>query len=310
MLTDVDLAARTRTAVDAAVRAARRNGLTPGVPRVLHDLFSVVVDLAPEPVVVRVPTVLPPGLDGAAQRAQQAREVAVCRWLTDTGHPAVAPAPAVPDQPVEQDGFSVTFWTRLDTVPTPEFDPVTAGAALAALHAALRPCPIDLAWMHPLDDSVSAMLDLLRDDPAFVSPADRSRALREWEAITAVLGTADGLAARYPDAVVQSLHGDAPTYNVLHTVDGPRDADFEHVTRGPVEWDLTFCGPEMSAAYAEAAGRPVDTELLALCEAARLVQLVACFALVPQQPSLGEGMRPMLDQWRQSSPCGGILDVR
>lgn len=310
MLTEAELAARTRTAVDAAVRAARRNGLDPQTPSVLHDLFSVVVDLAPEPVVVRVPTVLPPGLDAAGQRAQQEREVAVCRWLADTGHPTVEPAPAVADQPVEQDGYSLTFWTRLDTVPAPEHDPVAAGAGIAALHAALRPCPLELSWLQAFDDSVPAMLEALRDDPAYVSPGDRSRAAREWEAIAAVLGSPEGLAARYPAAVVQPVHGDAPSYNVLPTAAGARDADFEHVSRGPVEWDLTFGGPEFTAAYGAAAGRPVDAELLALCEAARLVQIVACFAMVPRQPSLGEGMRPLLEQWRASDPCGGILDAR
>ena len=52
--------ARTARAVGAAAAAGRQLGLEVREPRVLYDVFSVVVHLAPSPVVVRVPTVLPP----------------------------------------------------------------------------------------------------------------------------------------------------------------------------------------------------------------------------------------------------------
>ena len=58
MLTVDDLAARTDRAVAAAAASGRDVGLTVAEPRVLYDVFSVVVHLAPAPVVVRVPTVL------------------------------------------------------------------------------------------------------------------------------------------------------------------------------------------------------------------------------------------------------------
>ncbi|GHB48866.1 hypothetical protein GCM10010377_44790 [Streptomyces viridiviolaceus] len=66
--TPQDIARRTSFAVDAAVGAGRDLGLTVTDAKVLHDLFSVVVHLAPSPVVVRIPTVLPPetGLDSLA----------------------------------------------------------------------------------------------------------------------------------------------------------------------------------------------------------------------------------------------------
>ena len=60
MMTPDEIAARTSRAVAAATAAARDLGLAVDDPRVLYDVFSVVVHLAPEPVVVRVPTVLPP----------------------------------------------------------------------------------------------------------------------------------------------------------------------------------------------------------------------------------------------------------
>lgn len=246
MLTDAELAARTARAdraVATAVPAAGDHDYRPGTPRVLHDLFSVVVALEPEPVVVRVPTVLPPGLDPAGQ---------------------------------------------------------------AAAHRAAT-TSVELDRMHPLDDSVAAMLDALRHDSTHVSPTDRDSALREWAMILAVLGDEAGCADRFPGTRPQPVHGDSPAYNVLRTPDGPCDADLEHVCVGPVEWDPTFAGPEVVAAYERAADRPVHAELLALCEEARLVQLVACFAMVPQQPGLGDGMSPLLELWRASEPCGGVL---
>ncbi|MFG1633672.1 hypothetical protein [Pseudonocardia alni] len=70
MLTAAELAARTDRAVDTAVSVTLDHGYRPGTPRVLHDLFSIVVALEPEPVVVRVRTGLPPGLDPAGQAEQ------------------------------------------------------------------------------------------------------------------------------------------------------------------------------------------------------------------------------------------------
>ncbi|MGH3889467.1 MAG: aminoglycoside phosphotransferase family protein, partial [Pseudonocardiaceae bacterium] len=58
MLTSDELAARTDRAA-AAAATGRDLGLTVTDPRVLYDLFSVIVHLSPAPVVVRVPTVLP-----------------------------------------------------------------------------------------------------------------------------------------------------------------------------------------------------------------------------------------------------------
>ncbi|MGH3803608.1 MAG: aminoglycoside phosphotransferase family protein, partial [Pseudonocardiaceae bacterium] len=83
MLTSHELAARTDRAVAAAAAAGRDLGLTVTDPRVLYDLFSVIVHLSPAPVVVRVPTVLPRTVaaDPGAQAAQQRRELAVTGWL-------------------------------------------------------------------------------------------------------------------------------------------------------------------------------------------------------------------------------------
>ena len=83
MLTAEELSARTRRAVAAATAAGRDLGLTVTEPRVLYDVFSVLVHLRPAPVVVRVPTVLPRTVaaDPDSQAAQQRAELSVAGWL-------------------------------------------------------------------------------------------------------------------------------------------------------------------------------------------------------------------------------------
>ncbi|HEX2212203.1 MAG TPA: aminoglycoside phosphotransferase family protein, partial [Mycobacterium sp.] len=110
MLTIDDIAARTARAVAAAVAAGTDLGLHVADPRVLYDVFSVVVHLRPAPVVVRVPTVLPRSYSTSpeAQTVQQRAELAVTEWLADRGHPVVRPSPLVPREPVRREGFSMT----------------------------------------------------------------------------------------------------------------------------------------------------------------------------------------------------------
>ncbi|MGZ5379953.1 MAG: hypothetical protein ACXWD8_18780 [Mycobacterium sp.] len=121
MLTPDELAARTERAVSAATAAGGDLGLPVSQTRVLYDVFSVIVHLAPAPVVVRVPTVLPPSYsaDPETQTAQQRSELDVAGWLADRGHPVVPPSPLVPREPVRREGFSMTFWQFVDEVPGP-----------------------------------------------------------------------------------------------------------------------------------------------------------------------------------------------
>ncbi|MFD0385295.1 hypothetical protein ACFQ2B_32610 [Streptomyces stramineus] len=102
------LSDRAERAVHLATRAGRRLGLRADAPRVLHDVFNVLVHLAPDPVVVRVPSLALS--DAVEQAARQRYELAVAGWLADTGAPVVRPSPLVPREPVEIDGRSLTFW--------------------------------------------------------------------------------------------------------------------------------------------------------------------------------------------------------
>ncbi|MCS7481187.1 phosphotransferase [Umezawaea endophytica] len=300
--------ARTARALAAATGAGRDLGLEVTDPKVLHDVFSVVVHLAPSPVVVRVPTVLPPSFqaDLAAQHRRQRDELAVVGWLADRGFPVIPPSPLVPREPVQRDGFSMTFWQFVEIRQDVEPDYAHNAAATAELHAALRDYPGELPFLSSFDRTVTESLDFLESRPDLVEAADLERARREWAFLEPVVGSREGFAKAFPDVVVQTVHGDSPPANLVTTVHGDLHADFELVTSGPVERDLVMIGPDGEAAYDEAAaaqGLPtLNREVLALVSAAGFIQVVACLALVPQLPLLAEGLKPALEAWRSTTP--------
>jgi hypothetical protein len=299
-------AARRERAVAAAVTAGRAAGLDVRAPEVLYDVFSVVVHLAPAPVVVRVPTVLPPTVraDPAAQLAQMATELAVTRWLADRGFPAVRPAA---EHPWVEDGLAMTAWQLVTTTEEPVADE-TAGTAVARLHAALADCPVPLPWWFPLDasiaDGIGRLGGLLPED-------DVARAHAEWALLRPLAEDPAAFAATFPDAYVQPVHGDAPFYNLLPTAEGPVASDLEHVHRGLREWDLAGAGPGVLDGYraeAERLGQPALQErLLAVAERGRELQLLAVLHLDAELPGLLAGLAPMVQSWRERPPLADLL---
>ncbi|MES2645039.1 MAG: phosphotransferase [Myxococcota bacterium] len=306
-----ELAARTASVVDAAAVAGRALGLDVRAPVVLHDVFSVVVHLAPAPVVARVPVVMAPGHDIAAQLVRQQRELDVVAWLAARGVPVVAPSPGVPRAPVRQGERSMTFWELVEVAADHAPYAATDSAVTAELHAALRDHPTAaLPFLSPVTRSVPSGLAFLAAHPGLLAPADLDRARREWAVLEPVLSSHERFAAAFPHASVQTLHGDAPSYNVIRTTSGLRFADFEDVTLGPIEWDLAGCTPEDAHGYDAAADRlglcPHDPEVLRVMNTARMLQVVTAFALVPQLPLLASGLPPALDAWRAMPFAGGL----
>ncbi|MDY7227039.1 phosphotransferase [Hyalangium rubrum] len=300
-LTPAELAARKARAVDAAVGAGRALGLSVTAPKVLHDVFSVVVHLAPSPVVVRVPLVLPPGFEGAAQEARQARELSAVAWLAERGLPVVRPSPLVPREPVRRDGFSMTFWEHVEVDASREPDYLAEAALAADLHAVLRDYPGELPFLSPVA-TVPLFLASLEEHPGLLAPADLERARGEWAVLGPMLSSREAFERAFPGVGVQAIHGDAPSYNILRTRSGVRYADFEDVTLGPVEWDLAFLGPEGASIYdaaaAKAGVRPLDPSVLRVMDAVGMLRNVVCYALVPQLPMLAEALAPGLEKWR------------
>ena len=282
-------------------------------PRVLYDVFSVVVHLAPAPVVVRVPTVVPPSYAKApdVQSAQQRAELAVTGWLADRGYPVVPPSPLVPREPVRRDGFSMTFWQFVEQLPDAEPDMAARMEQTARLHAALRDYDDDdLGFWAPFGTYIPEGLAELERLPDLIDAADLERAQREWAVIAPILTARKAFEAAFPEVELQTIHGDAPYHNMIATPEGELWSDFELVTVGAVESDLALVEPEDLAAYDAAAVRlglrPLDAGVLRVTEAAGQLAMIAALAMAPQLPMLVEGIAPMIDLWRSAPPLTEI----
>ncbi len=314
MLTADEIAGRTARAVAAATATGSELGLRVDEPRVLYDVFSVVVHLAPAPVVVRVPTVVPPSYVKApdVQSAQQRAELAVTGWLADRGYPVVPPSPLVPREPVRRDGFSMTFWQFVEQLPDAEPDMATRMEQTARLHAALRDYDAgDLGFWAPFGTYIPEGLAELQRLPDLIDAADLERAQREWAVIAPILTARKAFEAAFPTVELQPIHGDAPYHNMIATPEGELWSDFELVTVGAVESDLTLVGPEALATYDAAAVRlglrPLDAGVLRVTEAAGQLAMIAALAMAPQLPMLVDGIAPMVDLWRSTPP---LTDIR
>jgi thiamine kinase-like enzyme len=309
-LTPEDIAARSRRAIEAATGAGRELGVRVREPKVLHDMFSVVVQLAPAPVVVRVPVVLPPAFDLQLMAARQQRELDTVAWLSEHGLPVVRPSPLLPRKPVQRDGFSMTFWEYVEVDKGVPPDYVADAALVPKLHLALRGYPEPLPFMAPLSMTMPGCLERLEREPELLATADRERVQREWRALEHVLSTREAFVTAFPNARVQAIHGDAPSYNLIRTSSGIRYADFEDVSLAPIEWDLALLGADATDAYDTAAARAglpkLDPDVLRIMDAARMLQLVACLALVPELPMLATGLAPSVEQWRSMPFAGGM----
>ncbi|GAA2778496.1 aminoglycoside phosphotransferase/kinase family protein [Crossiella cryophila] len=310
-LTRQDIAHRTAAAVDAAVGAGRDLGLTVTEARVLHEVFSVVVHLAPAPVVARIPVVLPEsaGLDALAHR--QRAELDVTRWLADKGVPVLSPSPLVPRNPVRRNGFSMTFWQFVAEDRGREPDYAANAESTATLHAALRDYPGPLSFLSSAEpEFIAEGLALLGDRPDLLAPADLDRARREWRVLEPLVRSRAAFEQAFPGIDLQPIHGDSPPANIFAGVDGDRYADFELVTLGPVEWDLAALGPDLETAYNRGAQReglrPLDEDVLKFVNAVGMLRAIAFLALAPRLPAIVDYVTPTLEPWRGTPFAGGL----
>jgi hypothetical protein len=301
MMTAEQLADRTRRATEAAVAAASELGLAVRHAVVLHDVFSVVVHLAPEPVVARIPVVLTAGSSPDHQFARQQRELDVVAWLDERGVPVVPPSSRTPRVPVRRDGFSMTFWELADVADDHEpYRGVDIGWS-AELHHRLAGYPTPLPFLAPFNSGLPDMLTALEDvDTLRTAEIDRART--EYAALRSILSDRAAFESAFPGVGVQAIQGDGPSHNVIRTKAGIRFSDFEDVTLGPVEWDLTLMGGEAVAGYDIAARqrglRAVEPDVQRLMDSARRLQFIACLTLTPQLPLLADGLREALADWR------------
>ena len=295
------------TAKDAAVAAGRDLGLDVTEGKVLYELFSVVVHLAPSPVVARVPTVLPHTTTLADLAKRQQQELDVAQWLHDQGTPVIPPSPLVPRKPVRRDGFSITFWpfTEEDKDAVPDY--VRNSELTADLHKALREYPGELSFLSSAEPKfVGEALDRLESRPDIVDPADLARARSEWQVLEPLVSDETEFQKAFPGIELQPVHGDSPPANIFAGVNGPLFADFELITRGPVEWDLGGLGLEMEAAYDRGAARnglrPLDKDVLRFVNAVGAIRVIAYLSCADQLPAMIEFLQPFILQWRDTDP--------
>ncbi|GAB2982377.1 hypothetical protein GCM10023080_055710 [Streptomyces pseudoechinosporeus] len=312
-VTPQHVAHRTSAAVDAAVGAGRALGLTVADATVLHDVFSVVVHLAPSPVVARIPTVLPhcEGLDSLARR--QRAELDVARWLADQGTPVIPPSPLVPREPVQRDGFSMTFWQFVEEDRDKEPDYVANSESVADLHAAMRAYPGRLSFLSAADPQfIAESLALLEKLPGLVGASELDRARREWQILEPFVRSRTAFEEAFPGIDLQPIHGDSPPANIFSGVDGDLYSDFELVTLGPVEWDLAALGSVHESAYNRGAQRNgtrlLNEDVLSFVNAVGMLRAIATLTLAPQLPELVEYIKPAVDQWQTMPFAGGMAD--
>ncbi|MFD4671519.1 phosphotransferase [Lentzea sp. NPDC058450] len=302
--TPEDIAHRTQAAADAAVAAGRELGLEITEGKVLYELFSVVVHLAPSPVVARVPTVLPhtTTLESLAKRQQQ--ELDVAQWLHDQGTPVIPPSPLVERKPVQRDGFSITFWPFTDEDKSKEPDYVKNAELSADLHKALRTYPGELDFLASAEPRfVREGLERL-EGLGIVSQEDLTRARAEWEVLEPLASDEAEFRKRFPGIDLQPIHGDSPPANIFASTNGPLFSDFELITYGPVEWDLGGLGLEYKAAYNRGAQRnglrDLDEEVLKFVNAIGAIRVIAYLSCADQLPAMVDFMQPFIDQWRDT----------
>ncbi|ASO21335.1 Phosphotransferase enzyme family protein [Actinoalloteichus hoggarensis] len=313
-MTPDEIADRTAKAMAAAIAAGRDLGLTVTDPVVLHDMFSVVVHLAPAPVVVRVPVVLPRYVDAEFQSRRQQDELDVVAWLAEQAVPVIPPSPLVPREPVRWDGFSMTFWQLVATDSGVVPDYVHNAGLVPDLHAALRDYPGELPFLSAAEPRmVRDGLADLESRPDLLAPDDLDRARREWAVLEPLVSSRAAFEGAFPGIDLQPVHGDAPAYNIVPTDGGVLYSDFELVTFGPVEWDLAAFGPECESAYDAAARgrglRSLDDRVLRFVNAVGRIRTIACLPLCAQLPLLLEPLRADVERWRSMPFAGGVLDV-
>lgn len=300
-MTAEQLADRTRRAAAAALRASVDLGLRAERATVLHDVFSVVVHLEPEPVVARVPVVLTAAATPEDQRRRQQRELDVAAWLASRGVPVVRPAAQVPRAPVERDGFGMTFWELADLAADHAPYHGVGLSFSAELHARLVDYPHPLPFLAAFNHGLPGLLARL-EPGSLLTVDDIDRARREFDTLRTVLADAGTFSAAFPGVTVQPLQGDAPSHNVIRAKSGILFSDFEDACVGPAEWDVAMLGPEATAEYDAAATRrglrATDPDVMGLMGRARQLQFVACVPLVDQLPLLATGLEQAIADWR------------
>lgn len=159
------------------------------------------------------------------------KEVEVARWLISNDVPA-CPLLDVP-QPLDVDGFPVTFWTFIKGRPGGPGDVGTLGEVLRSIHGLPQPSTFALSTA----DILARVDKRIAASP--IPTTDKEFLRRRCQQLRQRLTT---LSFPLPPAAV---HGDAHVQNLIFSNDGQVYViDFERFIWGQPEWDLAMTATE------------------------------------------------------------------
>lgn len=162
------------------------------------------------------------------------KEVAVSRWLRDSGFPAARAHDLA--QPIEVLGHPVTFWQFIEGRNGSSADIALLGTLLRQLHEMPRPEGFDL----PCEDVLGRVRRRIGNAP--VSPADKDFLSNRVHELSAAVS-----ALNYPLSVAPT-HGDAHVQNLMISGNQPVLIDFERFAWGHPEWDISMTATEYETA--------------------------------------------------------------
>lgn len=203
--------------------ACTRAGLDAAAAELIRLGQNAIYHLRSAPVVVRIAR----GMD---YWSDATKEVAVAGWLNDSGVRAARTWPI--DQPIDADGYPVTFWHFIDGRRGAPGDVRSLGAMLRKIHGLDPPATFTLPNQRPLPRVTARIED------ADISGDDQTFLVELVGELTAAVAALD---YPLPEAV---NHGDAHVQNLMFVGDEPQLIDFENVCWGHPEWDLITTATE------------------------------------------------------------------
>jgi hypothetical protein len=157
------------------------------------------------------------------------REVALVRWLADRGAPVMGPATAMPAGPFLVEGWGIAAFAFVAHEPGALVDPASALVALDALHASMRPCPVELPLLGPATTDLDLALAFAVREDVIDRVEGRAISRRRDRLVQRLLASGDSPVPQ---------HGDAFPRNAVMGPTGATWIDLEDACRGPRAWDL------------------------------------------------------------------------
>lgn len=201
----------------ALVVACEAADLTASRAELMRVHSNTVFLLPAERAVARITT-------GACAADRISTSLKVTAWLAGLGYPTVRPRL---DRIFRHLDFIVSFWIFEEASELRDPSPALAGL-LRELHA-LDDVPFELPDMQTPLAGVSRAV---HEHPAAFDGEDQA-----WLAAEVAASEERWLQMKFT-LEPGLIHGDAHPNNLLHTPRGPLLGDWDHVGRGPREWDL------------------------------------------------------------------------